>query len=71
MAREKQEVERTILPQDDVVIEYTDKAILPQDDVVIEYTDKAQYHQAGDTEKVHRYLAEQFVKKGIAKIKKS
>lgn len=56
MTREEQEAEKTILPQDDVVIEYTDKA---------------QYHQAGDTEKVHRYLAEQFVKKGIAKIKKS
>lgn len=56
MTREKQEAEKTILPQDDVVIEYTDKA---------------QYHPPGDTEKVHRYLAEQFVKKGIAKIKKS
>lgn len=56
MTREKQEAEKTILPQDDVVIEYTDKA---------------QYHPPGDTEKVHSYLAEQFVKKGIAKIKKS
>lgn len=65
MAREKQEAERTIEKQE------AERTILPQDDVVIEYTDKAQYHQAGDTEKVHCYLAEQFVKKGIAKIKKS
>lgn len=47
-----------------------DRTILPQDDVLVEYTDKAQYHPAGHKERVHSLLAEKFVKRGVAKIAK-
>jgi hypothetical protein len=44
------------------------ETVMPHEDVVVEYTDKAFFHTKGDKEAVHRLLAEKLVAKGVAKI---
>lgn len=44
------------------------ETVMPHEDVVVEYTDKAFFHTEGDKEAVHRLLAKKLVAKGVAKI---
>lgn len=49
--------------------QFVGETVKPKDYVEIVYTDTSSYHDAGDTEKVHRLLADKLVKKGVAKLK--
>ena len=43
------------------------REVFPQDLVTVEYTSKASYHKPGETDRVHRLIAERLEKRSIAK----